>query len=501
MCKPSSSSRREVVVVGAGPAGLLVTLLLLQRNEKLEQESSSLRYHVTLVDGRQDFGLLDPETDLKKFRSWMLGLASHGLTALREIPELYNDYVTHVGVRLEAVALHFGAKEIKVAAGSEGDDTEGYIVDRNFIVAALARFLRDKYQDSPYLTTHYKHQLLYVDHEHDRVLVRNTTSSIDSESYLPYDLLMGCDGLRSVVREALVKMRPDFEMDIGDIFQEFKAVHVKCPENVDPKCMHILPHCFSYMTGIGLPETGGVINISIGGPRHTFDKIAKELKSSDPEVVAEFMEKNFKPFRLDDYMDFAKQWVNQKWNRTGMVHCNIYHSGDSVCIMGDAAHATSPSIGMGMNQALRDAQTFCQLLEQNKDDLATTLEAFSNARVKEGNSLTDLAMHLYCLDDNCQLLETIHTVLRGALSSIGLATKHPQQMIGLNQYMLSDVYDVAFKLGIISRHKRINARIRQEYFERTTGMTKPDAGLSRWIWMTATAGILIALAWVAPKSR
>merc|ERR1712232_383080 len=147
-------------------------------------------------------------------------------------------------------------------------------------------------------------------------------------------------------------------------------------------------------------------------------KIPKELESDDYKIVSEYVKKNFKAFELVDYDDFAKQWVGQRWNQTGMVHCNFYHSLKAgVVIMGDAAHATSPSIGMGMNTALRDAQIFSEILEETGDDFEQALPAFSEARVKEGNALSDLAVHLYCLDTKHQLIETIHQVVRGFLYS------------------------------------------------------------------------------------
>ena len=43
------------------------------------------------------------------------------------------------------------------------------------------------------------------------------------EFYMSYDLLVGCDVVRSVVREAMIKRHPTFEMDIGDIFNTFKV--------------------------------------------------------------------------------------------------------------------------------------------------------------------------------------------------------------------------------------------------------------------------------------
>merc|ERR1712113_777532 len=100
--------------------------------------------------------------------------------------------------------------------------------------------------------------------------------------------------------------------------------------------------------------------------------------------------------------------------------------------MGDAAHATSPSIGMGMNTALRDAQVFVEILEDCKDDLTRALPAFSEARVKEGNALSDLALHLYCRDNTQQMMETLHLVIRGYLHSKfpSFVDEHAQAMIG-----------------------------------------------------------------------
>jgi kynurenine 3-monooxygenase len=262
-------------------------------------------------------------------------------------------------------------------------------------------------------------------------------------------------------------------MDVGDIFQTFKAVHVERPAVVTEASLHLLPDCLPYMQGIALPETGNMLNISMGVPRHLFDRLPEELKSTDVDVVADYVQRNFKAFPLVDYHDFAKQWTDQRWNRTGQVHCNFYHSTDvRVVLMGDAAHATSPSIGMGMNTALRDAQTFYRLLQEYDDDLEAVLPEFSARRVKEGNSLTDLAMHLYCMDTKAQFVETVHMVVRTVLHRLvpSIVDDHPQAMIGRVRYDLRDVYQQATKLGILSKHRRINNAIRLSYFEETTGM-------------------------------
>jgi kynurenine 3-monooxygenase len=483
---------KNVVVVGAGPAGLLATLQFLERNAK---RSGNVQYKVTLVDASSNYGVLSDEDMRAHHRSWMIGLASHGLNAIRKsgVPDLYDKYVSKVGIKLKCANIFLGSKQIFNEVEQTEEKGEGYIVDRNFIVASLARCLTEQYGDSPLLDMKYDTKVLFVDAEQRRVLVR----SEEAEEYVPYDLLIGCDGFRSAVRECLVRTHKEFECHVSDIFQYFKATHIRRPKAIADQTMVLLPNCLPYMQGIALPEQGGLINLSMGVPRNNFDKMPDGIKSDDPKVVAEYMRQNFKAFELEDYDEFAREWIKMKrWARTGQVHCNTYHSAEhSIVIMGDAAHATSPSIGMGMNTALADVSVFHQLLDAHKDDLAKVLPAFSDERVKEGNALTDLAMHLFCLDPTAQLLETVHMVVRPMLHKIfpWLISKHPQEMIGLTRYKLSDVHRHATNLGIIPKHRYLNDKGRRQLFEKQCGLTPPDADKSSLFKMTVIGAVVVAV--------
>lgn len=302
-----------------------------------------------MVESRPDLGTLEVEELRKTHRAWMIGLAGHGLEALRTIPELYNNYIKqpHVGVRVKAASIFLDSKEMKGEVGQEGEENESYVVDRNFCVAALAKYLKDTHGRNPALECRYETIVQYVDADKRRVLLRSKKDG--QEEYMAYDLLVGADGSRSVVREALVKQNCDFEMDFGDIFNDFRAVHVTRPATLEPNTMAILPDCFSAMTGIALPMPDNMVNITIGPQRNNFDRIPADLKSKDPKVVAKFVRVNLKCFVLDDYDVFATKWTgNGRWNRTAQVHCIMYHCSEAkIVIMGDAAHSTSPSIGMG----------------------------------------------------------------------------------------------------------------------------------------------------------
>jgi kynurenine 3-monooxygenase len=489
MCRPPNSiEKRHVIISGAGPAGLLLQALLHHRN-KSSSPPPRVIYETTLIESRADLGILSQDELQSSHRSWMIGLANHGLEAIRTVPGLFEDYISGICVSVEELHIYLGSKRINGSQPKlEGSDTvpENFIVDRNFVVAALSRYGNEVLKNSNYYHSKYEHEIMYVDHENHRVLVRSKRTR--EEEYIPYDLLVGADGVRSTVRDALVKKHFDFELSISDIFQSFKAVHIARPEELSPTSLSVLPGCLPHFNGIVLPETGGIINLSMGTAHNHFEKdVDDEIKSENPDVICAYFKKNFKAFKLTEegYMDLAQQWVNQRWNRTGMVHCNRYSSVEcKIVLMGDAAHATSPSIGMGMNTALRDAQKLYELLDKYEDDLGKVLPEYSRIRVPEGNALSDLALHLYCFDTKLGAISMLKSVARDGLNKLfpWLVRPDCQAYIGRSGYSLADAYQKAVEQGILSKHRTVNERIRQEFFERQTGMIvdKPNSSLLKY---------------------
>jgi kynurenine 3-monooxygenase len=211
---------KNVVIAGAGPAGLLLVALLMQRNRELEAPL----YNITLIDNRENLAKFTEDELKKSYRSWMLGLANHGCDAIRECSDnLYTEYVRPTGIQVTSFSFHIGKKEIKQYQNEKLP--EALIIDRNFAVAAISRYVDTKIKEgnksNGQCTTLHEHQLMYIDYENRRVLCRPKTGKDDF--YIPYDILVGCDGVRSCVREAIVKRHSTFEMDIGDIFNEFKV--------------------------------------------------------------------------------------------------------------------------------------------------------------------------------------------------------------------------------------------------------------------------------------
>jgi len=66
------------------------------------------------------------------------------------------------------------------------------------------------------------------------------------------------------------------------------------------------------------------------------------------------------------------------------VRCDRFHDGDSVVLIGDAAHAVFHRLGC--NASLEDVLILGHLLETYKDDWGKVLPAFSQQRVPDAHA-------------------------------------------------------------------------------------------------------------------
>ena len=266
---------------------------------------------------------------------------------------------------------------------------------------------------------------------------------------------------------------------------------IELPDGVEDQCMHVFPSCMPNMNGIGLVATGGRINISIGHRCHA--PCDDALRSDDPAVVADYLRKNFKAIPLP-YDEVAAQWVAQPWNSTTMVHCSSYHSERlRIALLGDAAHATSPSIGMGMNHALGDAAALDEMLKAHPEDVPRALAAYSALRVKEGHALTDMADLIQSYDGVQNLMMTVRQMSRSVLHSLlpSYVAAEPYMAIG-NGMKLSDAYAELVRMGRIEAIRAKNAAIKQRHFAQVNGMLPPPSPPRSYRLMRAAVAVAAA---------
>jgi 2-polyprenyl-6-methoxyphenol hydroxylase-like FAD-dependent oxidoreductase len=72
------------------------------------------------------------------------------------------------------------------------------------------------------------------------------------------------------------------------------------------------------------------------------------------------------------------------------IHC---WQKDKVCLMGDAAHATTPNLGQGACQAIEDAYTLGKCLE-NESDITTAFQQYEQKRLKKAHLVVNMSWQM-----------------------------------------------------------------------------------------------------------
>eukprot|EP00984_Skeletonema_dohrnii_P032038 scaffold25425_cov129-Skeletonema_dohrnii-CCMP3373.AAC.2 len=98
------------------------------------------------------------------------------------------------------------------------------ITSAQLLAVISMRTLREMMHDA--FTSHYHTRALYVDGERKCVVARPTN---EEDIRVDYDILLGCDGIRSIVRNAFMNNHRDFEFELKGTFSYGKSVHVPLP--------------------------------------------------------------------------------------------------------------------------------------------------------------------------------------------------------------------------------------------------------------------------------
>ncbi len=335
-------------------------------------------YHVSLYERRPDPRL----TELPERRTFPISLELKALTPIDAIPGLIRALGKQGTWCTGTIMYRKGRAPEEVRR-----QTPALLISRN----QLTQVLLEK------LLTHYSEDVLKLQFDCTCIEVNPVNQSIVFQTATRhqftthYDHLVAADGVHSKVRQCLVQ---------GDYLN---AQQTMVPD--------------AYRT-LSMPRKGSELSTELAADRvhvwqlfsHGMQLVMASRRSDDRLYGSVMFDPNNHPWDslttdkavLSFFQEYAPTighrmsladagYVQQQPNYPVFtVKCDRLHVGQHILLIGDAAHAISPTTGQGCLAALQDAQIFAQVLEQCRGQWEQALPLFTAQRLPDVRALTDL---------------------------------------------------------------------------------------------------------------
>ena len=348
---------KKVTIVGAGLVGSLWALLMRQRG-----------FEVDVFEKRNDMRLSKEEVG----RSINLVVTSRGVHALEKAGLL--EKALNLVVPVYGRMIH--PKSGELAYQAYGKDNE-----RNLSISrsSLNRFLIEE-ADKAGARFHFEHPLEDIDFD---AKVMNFANGKKAD----YDLLFGADGAGSLVRKNLVKHFPQTFKEVTEWLPvSYKELFLPAPNNLDKEALHIWARGSHMM--MALANLDGSFTMTLYLPKVGPVSFEKIKTRSDIEALF----KNEFPDAVPLMPGYVDDFENNPTGGLGTVRSSKWVLGDSVALMGDAAHAIVPFFGQGMNSGFEDCTTFLKIIDQKNGNWSESMSEYEKVQRPNANAIADMAI-------------------------------------------------------------------------------------------------------------
>ncbi|XP_037677960.1 kynurenine 3-monooxygenase isoform X1 [Choloepus didactylus] len=361
----SDLQRKKIAVIGGGLVGSLNACFLAKRN-----------FQVDVYEAREDIRL----SKFARGRSINLALSYRGRQALKAIG--LEEQIVSQGIPMRARMIHsLSGKKTAIPYGTRSQ----YIL--SISREDLNKDLLTAVEQYPNVKLHFGHRLLKCSPEEGVITVLGSDKVPRDVSC---DLIVGCDGAYSTVRNHLIK-KPRFNYSqqyIPHGYMELKIPPKNGEYAMEPNYLHIWPRNTFMM--IALPNTNKSFTCTLFMPFEDFEKL---LTGRD---VLDFFQKYFpdaiplmgeQALMQDFFLLPAQPMVS--------VKCSSFHLNSHCVLIGDAAHAIVPFFGQGMNAGFEDCLVLDELMDKFNNDLSACLPEFSRFRTPDAHAISDLSIYNY----------------------------------------------------------------------------------------------------------
>ena len=357
--------RKEVTIVGAGLVGSLCSLYMSKRG-----------YRVSVFERRKD---LRSEI-ITAGKSINLALSKRGWTSLEQAG--IDDQIKKIAIPVYKRVMH---------------DKKGRLTDQPYGIAGQAIYSVSRAQMNVLMMdlAEKKGAKLYfnekcIDVDFEKSIVAFENSITNQHQHVKSDFILGADGAFSQVRKQMVN-KYHHEYHYNEINHDYKELLIPAGDNnkylLEKNALHIWPRG-NFML-MALANLDGSFTCTLFAPKkgeNSFEELNTKAE------VENYFSATFPDF-IELVPDLYEQWKSNPTSNLGIVRTYPWHIGDKSLLIGDAAHATVPFYGQGMNAGFEDCRVLDNLLEAHKDDFGSSFNEYSIVRKPNGDGVQDLSMH------------------------------------------------------------------------------------------------------------
>jgi kynurenine 3-monooxygenase len=240
-------------------------------------------------------------------------------------------------------------------------------------------------------TIHYNEECTNVDLKKGVVYLKN--SETEKKSQAKADLIFAADGAFSAVRYNAMQTSTRFNFSQKFIADGYREILLPADANgdsqLDKNSLHIWPRGRFML--IGLANEDGSFTCTLfmpfEGEKNAFDNLDSKDKVND------FFQSTFPDF-YKMMPNIADAWGDHPLSSLAIMRCEPWAIGKTA-LMGDAAHATVPFYGQGMNSGFEDCTVLSDLMKKHNENWDLIFDEYNKTRKKDGDAVQDLSIHNY----------------------------------------------------------------------------------------------------------
>lgn len=359
---------KSAIIIGAGLVGSLWAVYL-----------SKAGYKVTIYERRSDIR----KAEISAGKSINLALSTRGWKALDTVG--VGDSIREIAIPMYGRTMHDLEGNLTYQPyGKEGQAI--YSVSRGGVNARMM----DIAENVGNAEIHYNIECIAADTKNGTVsLKRKSGEEFEAKA----DVVFAADGAFSAVRYNAFQKLDRFNFSQQFIADGYRELLLPALPNgdypMDKNSLHIWPRGRFML--IALANEDGSFTCTLfmphEGGENSFDKV------NSKEEVDAFFKSTFPDF-YTMMPNVADAWEDHPLSSLAIMRSFPWHDG-KFALMGDAAHATVPFYGQGMNGGFEDCSVMWELMQKHNENWDKVFEEYSELRKPDGDALQDLSLHNY----------------------------------------------------------------------------------------------------------